>query len=79
MIPQYLIDFELNDLPVVETDVIVIGSGIAGLYTAIMASATQNVLLITKKSLLESNTRYDQGGIEAVTAGQTRGPSGFRS
>lgn len=48
MIPQYLVDFELNDLPVVETDVIVIGSGIAGLYTAIMASATQNVLLITK-------------------------------
>lgn len=68
MIPQYLIDFDLNDLPVVETDVIVIGSGIAGLYTAIMASATQNVLLITKKSLLESNTRYAQGGIAAVTA-----------
>lgn len=68
MIPQYLVDFELNDLPVVETDVIVIGSGIAGLYTAIMASATQNVLLITKKSLLESNTRYAQGGIAAVTA-----------
>lgn len=68
VIPQYLIDFELNDLPVVETDVIVIGSGIAGLYTAIMASATQNVLLITKKSLLESNTRYAQGGIAAVTA-----------
>ncbi|MBT2761458.1 L-aspartate oxidase [Paenibacillus sp. ISL-20] len=68
MIPQYLIDFELNDLPVIETDVIVIGSGIAGLYTAIMASTTQNVLLITKKSLLESNTRYAQGGIAAVTA-----------
>ncbi|MBX4151687.1 L-aspartate oxidase [Paenibacillus sp. FSL W7-1279] len=68
MIPQYLIDFDLNDLPAVETDVIVIGSGIAGLYTAIMASATQNVLLITKKSLLESNTRYAQGGIAAVTA-----------
>lgn len=68
MIPQYLIDFDLNDLPVVQTDVIVIGSGIAGLYTAIMASATQNVLLITKKSLLESNTRYAQGGIAAVTA-----------
>ncbi|WP_127596474.1 L-aspartate oxidase [Paenibacillus lautus] len=68
MIPQYLIDFELNDLPVVQADVIVIGSGIAGLYTAIMASATQNVLLITKKSLLESNTRYAQGGIAAVTA-----------
>ncbi|WP_036720430.1 L-aspartate oxidase [Paenibacillus sp. JCM 10914] len=68
MIPSYLIDFELSDLPVVETDVIVIGSGIAGLYTAILASEHQRVLLITKKSLLDSNTRYAQGGIAAVTA-----------
>lgn len=68
MIPQYLIDFDLQDLPVVETDVIVIGSGIAGLYSAIEASADRSVLLITKKSLLESNTRYAQGGIAAVTA-----------
>ncbi|MFC7682272.1 L-aspartate oxidase [Paenibacillus sp. GCM10028914] len=68
MIPQYLIDFDLQDLPVVETDVIVIGSGIAGLYTAIEASADHSVLLITKKSLMESNTRYAQGGIAAVTA-----------
>lgn len=48
MIPQYLIDFDLQELPVVETDVIVIGSGIAGLYTSILASATHRVLLITK-------------------------------
>ena len=68
MIPQYLIDFDLKDLPVKETDVIVIGSGIAGLYTAILASEHHKVLLITKKSLLESNTRYAQGGIAAVTA-----------
>lgn len=68
MIPQYLIDFDLQDLPVIETDVIVIGSGIAGLYTAIEASTDRSVLLITKKSLLESNTRYAQGGIAAVTA-----------
>lgn len=68
MIPQYLIDFDLQDLPVIETDVIVIGSGIAGLYTAIEAGTDRSVLLITKKSLLESNTRYAQGGIAAVTA-----------
>lgn len=68
MIPQYLIDFDLQDLLVRDTDVIVIGSGIAGLYTAIEASADHRVLLITKKSLLESNTRYAQGGIAAVTA-----------
>ncbi|GGH39589.1 L-aspartate oxidase [Paenibacillus segetis] len=66
MIPQYLVDFNVNELPVIDTDVIVIGSGIAGLYTAIKASVDRRVIMITKKSLLESNTRYAQGGIAAV-------------
>ncbi|XEC94962.1 L-aspartate oxidase [Paenibacillus tarimensis] len=66
MIPRYLVDFSLNDLPVIEKDVIVIGAGIAGLFTAIKACETNQVLMITKKSLLDSNTRYAQGGIAAV-------------
>ncbi|PAD27991.1 L-aspartate oxidase [Paenibacillus sp. 7523-1] len=68
MIPQYIVDFDLSQLPIVETDVLVIGSGIAGLYTAIRASKHNQILMITKKSLLESNTRYAQGGIAAVIA-----------
>lgn len=66
MIPRYLVDFNLDELPQVQTDVIVIGAGIAGLFTAIKASQDFKVLMITKKSLLDSNTRYAQGGIAAV-------------
>ncbi len=66
MIPRYLVDIELDQLPVIEKDVIVIGAGIAGLFTAIRASESQSVLMITKKSLMDSNTRYAQGGIAAV-------------
>jgi L-aspartate oxidase len=66
MIPRTLIDMDISGLPRVDTDVIVIGSGIAGLYTALKAAETQRVMMIAKKSLLESNTRYAQGGIAAV-------------
>lgn len=61
MIPQYLVDFDLQGLPVVKTDCLVIGSGIAGLFTAIKASEDRKVIMITKKTVMESNTRYAQG------------------
>lgn len=68
MIPSYLIDLDIALLPQTKTDLLVIGTGIAGLFTAIEASEDRQVLMITKKTLLESNTRYAQGGIAAVTA-----------
>ncbi|MNS15838.1 L-aspartate oxidase [compost metagenome] len=66
MIPKYLVDFDLGEIPVRETEVIVIGTGIAGLFAAIKASKDRRVVMITKKGLMESNTRYAQGGIAAV-------------
>lgn len=47
---------------------VIIGSGIAGLYTAIKLSekTDREIVLITKSDLRESNSRYAQGGIAGV-------------
>lgn len=48
---------------------IVVGSGIAGLYTALRLSeinSVKNILLVTKSNIKESNSKYAQGGIVGV-------------
>jgi L-aspartate oxidase len=47
-------------------DYIVVGSGIGGLYTALLAREQGSVLVITKGSIDDCNTRYAQGGIAAA-------------
>jgi predicted oxidoreductase len=64
-IRRYLTRFRTLSLPQHFTDVLVIGSGIAGLCAALEAEKSRPVMIVTKAALEESNTRYAQGGIAA--------------
>jgi L-aspartate oxidase len=64
---RYLLPFKVARLPQQITDVLVIGSGVAGLRAAIAAAENgAETLLLTKDTLEQSNTWWAQGGIAAV-------------
>jgi L-aspartate oxidase len=50
-----------------QVDFLVIGSGLAGLSFALKVAEYGKVCLVTKSTIDETNTRYAQGGIAAVT------------
>ncbi len=54
-------------MEVLKTDILVLGSGAAGLFLAVKASRFADVLVVTKRKIAESNTYYAQGGIASVT------------
>lgn len=54
-------------------DYIIVGSGIAGLYIALLAIEQGSVLILTKGSIDDCNTKYAQGGI-AVAMGKDDSP-----
>ena len=64
----------------VETDVVIVGSGIAGLTTALHVSrqSSLRVLLVTKDVLAAGSTRWAQGGIAAALGAEDSPEDHFR-
>lgn len=60
---RYLIDFDTKDIEKQCYDVVIIGSGIAGVYTALEIPKDYNVLILTKETIEISNSVLAQGGI----------------
>lgn len=64
--PHYLFSLELDRLPSLESDFLIVGSGIAGLFAAYKARQFGSVLVVTKQRAEDSNTEMAQGGIAAA-------------
>ncbi|MDF1703133.1 MAG: FAD-dependent oxidoreductase, partial [Planctomycetota bacterium] len=65
--PRYLLPFDTYRLPHHLTDVLVIGTGVAGYSAALEAAeAGRRVMVMAKDAPEESNTSWAQGGVAAV-------------
>src|SRR6056297_1051626 len=64
---RYLINIDKSKInEIKKTPLVVLGSGVAGLYTALKVANMGCQVTIVTKDFKESNTRYAQGGIAAV-------------
>ena len=71
-VKRYLVPFHPKRVPHFFTDVLIVGSGLAGLRAAMAVSSDLSALVVTKDELTESNSAYAQGGIAAVLSPDDR-------
>ncbi len=60
---RFCIEFDSGSDEVLNFDVVIIGTGVAGLYTAVNLDKKLKVALVTKETMQVSNTNLAQGGI----------------
>jgi L-aspartate oxidase len=63
---RYLVRFHPKRIAHVFTDVLIVGSGIAGLRAALEVDSSRQMIVVSKDSLAQSNSAYAQGGIAGV-------------
>lgn len=66
LVPRYLANFDTRKLERSYYDLLVIGSGIAGLTAALRACGLYKTLLATKTEVKETTTWYAQGGVASA-------------
>src|SRR3990172_1972204 len=70
MIPRYLVNFDTSAIEKVKSDIVVIGSGVAGLFAALEISKQFDVAVVTKDVLKETATWYAQGGVATAVSAE---------
>jgi L-aspartate oxidase len=65
---RYLVHFSSYNIPQVFTDVLVLGSGIAGMTAVLSLPEEVSVLLVAKEDLAGGSTAEAQGGVAAALA-----------
>ena len=73
---RYLVSFDTASLPQVFSDVLVIGTGVAGLRAARAAADHCEVLVVAKRMPEETNTARAQGGTELEAGEAYERPAG---
>lgn len=63
---RYLTDFDTQKAEIEKWDVVVIGSGIAGLYSAVNIDPGLKICILSKETMDENNSYLAQGGIAAA-------------
>ena len=63
---RFLCSFNEQTVDAYDFDVIIVGTGVAGLYSALHIDPSLQVALVTKANIDESNSFLAQGGIAAV-------------
>ena len=67
-VPRYLTNFAPKKVSHRFADVLIVGGGLAGLRAALEIDSSLTVIVITKDSIVQSNSSYAQGGIAGVIA-----------